>query len=78
MIFSSDKKITFTVTGMHCGHCKAACEKAALSVPEVKKAVADYKANSLVVKADKSCGDATIASIIAAVENCGFKAELAK
>lgn len=78
MLFSSDKKVVFTVTGMHCGHCKAACEKAALSVAGVKKAVADPKANSLVIKADKSCGDATYVSVIAAVENCGFKAELAK
>lgn len=78
MLFSSDKKVVFKVTGMHCGHCKAACEKAALSVSGVKKAVADPKANSLVIKADKSCDDAIYASVIGAVENCGFKAELAK
>ncbi len=76
MLFSSDKKITFTVTGMHCAHCKAACEKAALSVSGVKKAVADPKANSLVIKADKSFDNTS--SVIAAVENCGFKATLSK
>ncbi len=76
MLFSSDKKITFVVTGMHCAHCKASCEKAALSVAGVNKAVADPKANSLVIKADKDFENT--ASVIAAVENCGFKAELSK
>lgn len=76
MLFSSDKKITFVVTGMHCAHCKASCEKAALSVAGVKKAVADPKANSLIIKTEKDFDNAS--SVIAAVENCGFKAELSK
>lgn len=78
MLISLYKKITFKVTGMHCGHCKAACEKAALSVSGVKKAVADPKANSLVIKAEKSCGSETVEAVIAKVESCGFSAELLK
>lgn len=78
MLLSLNKKIVFTVTGMRCGHCKAACEKAALSVNGVKKAVADPKANSLVIRAEKDFDKAGVASVIAAVENCGFKASLAK
>lgn len=76
-MFFTDKKIKFTVTGMHCNHCKASVEKAALSIAGVKSAVADPKANSLIVKADKSVGDELISGIIAAVGNRGFKTELA-
>ncbi len=76
MIIVLNKKYILTVTGMHCSHCKAACEKAALSVAGVKKAIADPKANQLVIKTEKTFGDADVALVIAAVENCGFKASL--
>ncbi len=76
-MFFSDKKIKFNVTGMHCNHCKAAAEKAAMSVVGVKSAVADPKANSLIIKADKNSGDELVSGVIAAVGNCGFKTELA-
>lgn len=76
MLFSSDKKIKFVVTGMHCVHCKASCEKAALSVSGVKKAVADPKTNSLVIKAEKSFDNTS--GVITAVENCGFSAKLSE
>ena len=76
-MFFTDKKIKFTVTGMHCNHCKASVEKAALGIAGVKSAVADPKANSLIVKADKSAGDELVSGVIAAISNRGFKAELA-
>lgn len=76
MLFSSDKKITFKVTGMHCINCKAKCERAVLAIESVTKAVADNTKDSLIVKVSKDAGDSISEKIILAVEGCGFKAEL--
>ncbi len=74
-MFFTDKKYSFTVTGMHCNHCKASVEKECMRIEGVKSAVADPKKNSLVVKADKNV-PGIAAAVISAVEKIGFKASL--
>ncbi len=74
-MFFTDKKYTFTVTGMHCNHCKASVEKAVSAIEGVNACVADPKKNSLVVKADKDVAGIA-AAVISAVERLGFKASL--
>ncbi len=74
-MFFTDKKYKFNVTGMHCNHCKASVEKAVNEIEGVKACVADYKKNSLVVKADKNF-TGIAAAVISAVERLGFKASL--
>lgn len=76
MLFA-DKKVKFNVTGMHCNHCKATAEKAAMSVAGVKNAVADPKTNSLVIKVDKSADNALFEVVAKAVTDSGFKTEIA-
>lgn len=76
MLFA-DKKIKLTVVGMHCNHCKATVEKAAMSVEGVKTAVADPKTDSLVVKVDKNADNSLAQAVAEAVTNSGFKATVA-
>ena len=60
--------VVYTVEGMHCNHCKAACEQSVGKVKGVASCEATPAANTLVVT-----GTATEADICAAVEQAGFK-----
>lgn len=58
---------TFTVTGMTCGHCKAAVATEVLQVPGVQAVDVDLDAGTLVVR-----GDADDAAIRRAVDEAGY------
>ena len=60
--------VVYTVEGMHCNHCKAACEQSVGKVKGVASCEATPAANTLVVT-----GTATEADICTAVEQAGFK-----
>ena len=60
--------VVYNVEGMHCNHCKAAMESAALKVKGVTTAEATPAANTLVVT-----GTATEDDIRKAVEQAGFE-----
>lgn len=73
-LFSKFKKhdvvagsVVYTVEGMHCSHCKAACEQSVGKVDGVASCEATPAANTLVVT-----GDADEADVRAAVEQVGF------
>lgn len=59
--------VVYSVEGMHCNHCKAACEQAVGKLKGVVSCEATPSANTLVVT-----GTATEADIRAAVEQAGF------
>jgi copper chaperone CopZ len=59
--------VVYTVEGMHCNHCKAACEQSVGKVKGVASCEATPAANTLVVT-----GTAAEADIRAAVEQAGF------
>ncbi|MBR6848314.1 MAG: permease [Bacteroidales bacterium] len=60
--------VVYTVEGMHCNHCKAACEQSVGKVKGVASCEATPAANTLVVT-----GTATEADIRTAVEQAGFE-----
>ena len=60
--------VVYAVEGMHCNHCKAACEQAVGKVKGVDTCEATPAANTLVVT-----GTATESDIRAAVEQAGFE-----
>ncbi len=60
--------VTYTVEGMHCNHCKAACEQSVGKVKGVVSCEATPAANTLVVTGTASEGD-----IRKAVEQAGFE-----
>ena len=73
-LFSKFKKqeavsgtVVYTVEGMHCNHCKAACEQSVGKVKGIVSCEATPAANTLVVT-----GTASEADIRAAVEKAGF------
>lgn len=63
--------IELKVTGMTCGHCEAAVNKALAGVPGVKR-VMKVSRNEERVMVD---GDADVAALIAAIEEEGYGAE---
>ena len=65
------EKVELKVTGMSCGHCEMAVQKALLAVDGVKKAVADHKADAAVVEAD---GAVDRDVLVAAVKKAGYEA----
>ena len=64
--------IELNVSGMTCGHCKAAVEKALMGVAGVERAEVDLEAGTARVQ-----GDAAPGALIEAVKEEGYGAELA-
>ena len=64
--------IELNVTGMTCGHCKAAVEKALLAVPGVERADVDLEAGKARVEGDPDPG-----ALVDAVEDEGYDAAVA-
>lgn len=62
------KKI-IEVTGMHCGNCSKAVEKALCEIEGISKAKADHEKNVAVATMKKDVDDKLI---IDAIENLGF------
>ena len=60
--------VVYTVEGMHCNHCKAACEQSVRKVKGVNSCEATPAANTLIVT-----GTASESDIRAAVEQAGFE-----
>lgn len=61
--------IELTVTGMHCEHCEQTVVDALESVDGVSRASADHESDSAKIE-----GEATTASLIAAVDEAGYSA----
>ncbi len=59
---------TFHIEGMACSHCRAAAEKALLSVPGVESAQVDLPTRQAVVK-----GDVSVDALREALDQVGFK-----
>ena len=74
MLFSSNKKETVKVEGMHCMHCKQSVEKAAMGVEGVKSANADLGSASLSFSLDKDAGGSVGAQVRDAGNAAGCKA----
>jgi copper chaperone len=64
--------IELKVTGMTCGHCEAAVNKALAAVPGVAQVV-KVDRNEERVMVD---GDADVSALIAAIEEEGYSAEV--
>ena len=65
---AAEGTVTYTVEGMHCNHCKAACEQSVGKVKGVASCEATPATNTLVVT-----GTATDDDIRKAVEQAGFE-----
>ena len=65
---SGSNTVVYTVEGMHCNHCKAACEQSVSKVKGVASCEATPAANTLVVT-----GTAPESDIRKAVEQAGFE-----
>ncbi len=63
--------VDIKVKGMTCGHCKMAVEKAASSIPGVKKAVVDLGSAKISIEHEK----ADINSVKKAINDAGYQAE---
>jgi copper chaperone len=63
--------IELKVTGMTCGHCEAAVDKALTALPGVSRVVKVSRDEERVVVD----GDADVQSLIAAIEEEGYTAE---
>ncbi|OEG00150.1 hypothetical protein BHF71_05980 [Vulcanibacillus modesticaldus] len=66
----NETKITLTVEGMTCGHCKSSIEKALSELDGVKSAVVDIEAKKVDVSYDS--GKVTVDAIKAAIEDAGY------
>ena len=64
--------IELKVTGMTCGHCEAAVNKALADVPGVAQVVKVSRNEERVIVD----GDADVAALIAAIEEEGYSAEM--
>ena len=65
------KSIELKVTGMSCGHCEAAVNKALLSLDGVIKAAADHQAGMVKLELDKEVDHEVL---IDAVKTAGYEA----
>ena len=63
--------IELKVTGMTCGHCEAAVDKALTALPGVSRVVKVSRDEERVVVE----GDADVQSLVAAIEEEGYTAE---
>lgn len=64
--------VELKVTGMTCGHCEAAVNKALASLPGVSQVVKVSREEERVVVD----GDADVQALIAAIEEEGYSAEV--
>jgi copper ion binding protein len=67
-------KVTFSVTGMTCGHCQKRVETALAQVPGVFAAVVDLQ--DAAAEVDYDDDTATIEELTAAVKKAGYTATL--
>ncbi len=67
----SIEKVTLTVEGMTCNHCKAAVEKAVRALPGVMAAEVDLAAKTL--KADFDPTKSSLDDVKKAVDEAGYK-----
>ena len=63
-------EITYTVPGMHCGHCTSAVEGEVSQVPGVDSVVADLETKRVVVRGGALDDEA----IRAAIDEAGYEA----
>lgn len=63
-------EITYTVTGMSCGHCKSAVEGEVGRVPGVESVNADLDTKLVVVRGEALADDA----LRAAIDEAGYEA----
>jgi copper chaperone len=70
---TNDTALSFTVPGMHCGHCKAAVTEEVQRVPGVHSVDVDLDAK--LVRVGGSGVDE--ASVVAAIDEAGYDAEAA-
>ena len=64
------EKIVVLVEGMTCGHCKAAVEKAAKTLPGVKDAQVNLEEKKLTLEAEP--GSVTLAQLKEIIEEEGY------
>jgi copper chaperone len=62
---------TYTVPGMHCGHCKHAVEQELGRVPGVRSVAVDVDTKLVVVEGD----DLDDATLRAAIDEAGYEAD---
>jgi copper chaperone len=70
---SNDTTLSFTVPGMHCGHCQAAVIEEVQRVTGVHSV--DVDLDTKLVRVEGSGVDA--ASVVAAIDEAGYDAEAA-
>ena len=63
-------EITYTVSGMSCGHCKAAVESEVGQVPGVESVVADVDTKLVVVRGE----GLEAGALRAAIDEAGYEA----
>jgi copper chaperone CopZ len=63
-------EMTYTVSGMSCGHCKAAVESEVAQVPGVEHVLADLETKLVVVRGE-GLDDAALR---AAIDEAGYEA----
>jgi copper chaperone CopZ len=63
-------EVTYTVAGMHCGHCKTAVEQEVGQVPGVEWVEADLETKLVVVRGEGLEDDA----LRAAIDEAGYEA----
>ena len=63
-------EITYSVPGMHCGHCKAAVEREIAEVPGVEAVLVDLETKKVLVRGEPLDDDA----IRAAIDEAGYEA----
>lgn len=63
-------EVTYTVSGMHCGHCKAAVEQEVGQVPGVEWVEADLDSKLVVVRGEGLEDEA----LRAAIDEAGYEA----
>ncbi len=64
---------TIEVSGMSCGHCKAAVEKALSQIPEIREVEVDLNAGRATFEAEDSLD---LAKVKSAIEEAGYEATL--
>jgi copper chaperone len=70
---SNDTTLSFSVPGMHCGHCKAAVTEEVERVSGVTRVDVDLNAKLVRVAG----ADVDEASVVAAIDEAGYDAEAA-
>lgn len=71
----SDRTVLISVSGMSCGHCTGAVEKALREISGVSGAEADLAAGTAKVTYDPTVAD--LPELIEAIERAGYAASVA-